>query len=249
MKLTYAIAAAGLLAALSTPAGAQGQGQGQGQGQEQGQGNGATYKIGIIGAGKVGGTLGKLWAKAGDKVLFASRHPDELKGIASEAGANASVGTPAEAASFGDVVVISVPYAAFAQVAEANGAALKGKVVFDTSNAIAKRDGAMAEEVHKEGIGAYSAKLLPGTHLVRGFNAINYKSMASDSGRKGEPVAIPLASDDPKAVAVGSELVRQAGFVPVVVPLKRADEFGPGRPLGTGEFTAAEWKAKLGMGK
>lgn len=211
--------------------------------------DGSTLKVGIIGSGKVGGTLGVLWAKAGDKVLFASRHPDELKDLAAKAGPNASVGTPAEAATFGDVVVISVPYSAFPKVAEENAAALKGKVVFDTSNAIPKRDGAMADEVHKVGIGAYSAKLLPGAHLVRGFNAIHYTDMAEDGGRKTDPIAIPLASDDPKAIAVGSELVRQAGFVPVVVPLAKADEFGPGRPLGTGAFTAAQWKQKLGIDK
>ena len=54
--------------------------------------------------------------------------------------------------------------------------------------------------------------------------------MASESFRKGDPAGIPIASDDPKAIEVGSELVRQAGFVPVVVPLAKADEFGPGRP-------------------
>ncbi len=209
----------------------------------------AHHRIGIIGAGKVGGTLGLLWAKAGNDVLFASRHPDELKELASKAGAHATVGTPAEAATFGDVVVIAVPYTAFPAVAEANAGALKGKVVLDASNAIEKRDGAIAGEVRKVGIGTYSAKLLPGALLVRGFNAINYKNMEGDSFRAGEPVAIPLASDDAQAIAVGSDLVRQAGFVPVVVPLGKADDFGPGRPLGVGAFTAAQWKQKLGLDK
>ena len=90
---------------------------------------------------------------------------------------------------------------------------------------------------------------MPDSHVVRGFNAINYKNMASDSFRKDDPVGIPLAGDDPKAVAVGTELVKQAGFVPVVVPLARADEFGPQRPLGTGVFTPADWKQKLGLPK
>ena len=209
----------------------------------------AHYKIGIIGAGKVGGALGTLWAKAGDEVLFASRHPDELKDLASKAGPNAKVGTPAEAAAFGDVVLIAVPYSAFPAVAQANDAALKGKVVFDASNAIAPRDGDIVPKVEAKGIGAYSAELLPGAHLVRGFNAISYANMTSDSNRAGDPVAIPIASDDAKAIEVGSALVRQAGFVPVLVPLKRAGEFGPQRPLGTGVFTAAEWKTKLGLTK
>ena len=203
-------------------------------------------KIGIIGAGKVGGTLGMLWAKAGAEVMFASRHPDDLKDVAAKAGPNARTGTADQAAAFGDVVVISIPYSAFPAVAKAQGAALKGKVVFDTTNAIPARDGAIVDDVRKVGIGAYSAKLLPDVHLARGFNAISYKNMESDSNRKGDPVGIPLASDDPKAIAVGSDLIRQAGFVPVVVPLSRADEIGPGRPLGSGVFTPAEWKQKLG---
>ncbi len=210
---------------------------------------GTHHKIGIIGSGHVGSTLGVLWAKAGDDVMFASRHPDDLKEVAAKAGPHASVGTPAEAAAFGDVVVIAVPYKVLPDVAAANAAALKGKVVFDASNAVPPRDGALVDEVRKIGIGAYSTKLMPDAHLVRGFNAINYKNMEGDSFRKDNPVGIPLAGDDPKALAVGAELVKQAGFVPVVVPLARADEIGPQRPLGTGVFTVAEWKQKLGLPK
>ncbi len=205
----------------------------------------AHYKIGIIGAGNVGGTLGTVWAKAGDEVMFSSRHPDELKALAAKAGPNARTGTPAEAAAFGDVVLIAVPYTAFAEIAKADGAALKGKVVLDASNAIDKRDGeALGKEVRAKGIGLYSQALLPDTHLVRGFNAIHYTDMV-DKAHQG--IAIPLASDDAKAIEVGSALVRQAGFDPVVVPLKRAGAFGPGLPLGVGAFTAAQWKQKLGQ--
>ena len=206
----------------------------------------AHHKIGIIGAGNVGGTLGRIWAKAGDDVMFASRHPDDLKDLAAKAGPHAKTGTPAEAAAFGDIVLIAVPYSAFPDVAKANVAALKGKVVFDASNALSPRDGAIVTEVHAKGIGAYSAALLPDVHLVRGFNAIHFTNMESDAN-KG--IAIPLASDDEAAIKAGSGLVKQAGFVPVVVPLKRAAEIGPQRPLGSGSFTEAEWKKKLGLDK
>ena len=83
-------------------------------------------------------------------------------------------------------------------------------------------------------------------HLLRGFNAIHLTDMV-DKANLG--VAIPLASDDPKAIEIGSALVRQAGFEPVVVPLKRAGEFGPGLPLGVGAFSVADWKQKLELGK
>ena len=211
------------------------------------QDTGAHHKIGIIGSGKVGGALGTLWAKAGDDVMFASRHPETLKDLVAQAGPHAKAGTVAEAAAFGDVVVIAVPYPAVPELAKADGAAIKGKVVFDTSNAVAPRDGAMVAQVEAKGIGAYSASLFPDTHLLRAFNAISYKNMTSDSNRKGDPVGIPLASDDPDAIKVGSDLVKQAGFVPVVVPLARAGDFGPQRKLGVGVFTPAEWKQKLGV--
>ena len=95
-----------------------------------------------IGRRNVEGTLGTIWAKAGDQVMFSSRHLDELKDLAAKAGPNAKTGTPADAAAFGDVVLMAVPYAAFADIAKANEATLKGKVVLDASNAIDKRDGA-----------------------------------------------------------------------------------------------------------
>ena len=208
------------------------------------------YKIGIIGSGNVGGTLGTLWAKAGDEVMFSSRHPEDLKDLAAKAGPRAKTGTPADAAAFGDVVLIAVPYSAFPAIAQANGAAMKGKVVLDASNAMPQRDGAAAEQAIKAGIGEYATSLLPGTHYLRAFNAIGMRTVAAKSGEAGDKeVGIPLASDDPEAIKVGSDLVRQAGFTPVVVPLSRAGEFGPGRPLGTGAYSVAEWGQKLGLSK
>src|SRR3954468_16617306 len=73
-------------------------------------------KIGIIGSGQQGGAIGLLWAKAGHEVLFSSRHPEELKDLVAKAGPKARAGLPQEAASFGDVVLIAVPYGALPQV-------------------------------------------------------------------------------------------------------------------------------------
>jgi predicted dinucleotide-binding enzyme len=67
-------------------------------------------KIGIIGAGNIGGSVGVLWAQAGHQVFFSSRHPEQLEELACKAGPNAKVGYPKEAAEFGDVIFIAVPY-------------------------------------------------------------------------------------------------------------------------------------------
>jgi lactate dehydrogenase-like 2-hydroxyacid dehydrogenase len=67
-------------------------------------------RIGIIGTGHIGGSLARHWAKAGHEIMISSRHPDELKPLAAELGANVKVGTPEQAAAFGDVILVSVPY-------------------------------------------------------------------------------------------------------------------------------------------
>src|SRR5438552_12644250 len=103
-------------------------------------------KIGIIGAGMIGSTVGKLWVEAGHEVRFASRHPEELQPLVRELGKGASAGTPAEAAKFGEMVMLTVPLAAVSDLARDLGPLLAGKVVLDTGNAYEKRDGAVARE-------------------------------------------------------------------------------------------------------
>jgi hypothetical protein len=205
-------------------------------------------KIGIIGAGKIGGTLATLWVKAGHEVLISSRHPDELKSLAQSLGPKAHVGTPREAAMFSDVVLISVPYGALPQVGRDLAKELAGKIVLDTGNPYPERDGDMALEARKKGTGVASAEFLPGVRLVRAFNAINYKDLAGQAHRAGEPIAIPLAGDDARALAVASQLVRDAGFEPVVVgPLASAKRFDVGTPVYVQLLTATELRARLGL--
>src|SRR4051794_33470884 len=96
-------------------------------------------KIGIIGAGMIGSTVGKLWVDAGHEVRFASRHPEELAPLVASLGERASTGTPAEAAAFGDVVMVTIPLVALPQLAR--DVSLANKVVLDTSNAYERRDG------------------------------------------------------------------------------------------------------------
>jgi len=204
-------------------------------------------KIGIIGAGRIGGTLAELWAKAGHEVLVSSRHPDELKGLVTSLGPKARAGMPREAAVFGEVVLISVPYAALPQIGKELQSELKGKVVLDTGNPYPERDGDMAVEARQKGTGVASAEFLPGVRLVRAFNAISYRNLRSEAHRSGELVGIPIAADDQKAMEVAARLVRDAGFEPVVVgPLSKAKLFDVGSPVYTQLLTAKELKARLG---
>ena len=205
-------------------------------------------KIGIIGAGKIGGTLAELWVKAGHEVFISSRHPDELQGLAKSLGPKARAGTPKEAAAFGEVVLVSVPYGALPQVGKDLQNELKGKVVIDTGNPYPERDGDMAVEARRKGTGVASAEFLPGVRLVRAFNAISYRNLRSEAHRSGEPIAIPIAADDKQALTVASGLVKDAGFEPVVVgPLSKAKSFDVGSPVYVQLLTARELKARLGL--
>jgi predicted dinucleotide-binding enzyme len=207
-------------------------------------------KIGIIGAGHIGGTLAKAWVAAGHEVLLASRHPEELKPLAKQLGPKARVGTPKEAASFGDVVLISVPYKALPELGRDLKAELAGKVVLDTCNPYPGRDGDMANEARRKGTGVASPEFLPGTRLVRAFNAINAGSLASEAHRKPPLIGIPIAGDDAEALKLAERLVGDAGFEPVVVGgLSRAKDFDVGTPVYTKLLTAAELRKALGPAK
>jgi hypothetical protein len=93
-----------------------------------------------------------------------------------------------------------------------------------------------------------SQKYLPGARLVRAFNTINYKILASEANRRDPKLAIPIAGDDPQAVQVAAELVRDAGFDPVVVgKLRDASRFQQGAPGYGQQVTAAELKQKLSL--
>jgi predicted dinucleotide-binding enzyme len=206
-------------------------------------------KIGIIGSGNVGGTVGTLWVKAGHEVMFSSRHPDELKDMAAKLGPRAHVGSVADAAAFGEVIFLAVPYGALPQIGRDNAKSLAGKVLIDASNPIARRDGAVAEEAMAKGIGATSMKYLPGTRYVRAFNPVGAGALARESHRSGTPIGMPLAGDDAQALAVAAQLIRDAGFEPVTVPLARAMDFAPGTPLFGRATPVDELRKELGAAR
>lgn len=203
-------------------------------------------KIGIVGAGKMGGTLAELWAKAGHEVMISSRHPDELEAEAEKMGPKVHAGTAREAAAFGAVVVMAMPYGKWPEVGDEIKSETAGKTVIDLTNPYPDRDGPMAVEARKEGTGVADPKYLPGAHLVRAFNSIIWTNLRDLAHRSGEPVAIPVAGDDQHAVGVTSELVRDAGFEPVMVgPLSSARRFDVDTPTYVKVMTAAELRKAL----
>jgi predicted dinucleotide-binding enzyme len=205
-------------------------------------------RIGIIGAGKMGGTLGEHWVNAGHEVLLSSRHPEQLKPLAERLGPLARVGAPREAAAFGEVLLVSVPYGALPQVGRDYAEEMKGKVVLETGNPYPSRDGDMAWDARRRGTGIASAEYMPGVRLVRAFNTIPHTVLRREGRYAGGWVAVPLASDDPQALEVAARLVRDAGFEPVVVgPLARAKEFDYGTAVYGRALTAGQLRRGLGL--
>jgi len=195
-------------------------------------------RIGIIGAGMIGSTLAKLWVDAGHEVRIASRHPEQLQPLVERLGARASASTPADAATFGDVVMLTVPLKAVPDLARDLAPTLTGKIVLDTGNAYERRDGAVASQAstHPHGSAGWAAAMFPGSRWVKAFNTVYFKTLEREAHRQGERVGIPLASDDPAAMDTAVALVRDAGFDPVIVgALSRGKKFEPDTaPYNTG---------------
>lgn len=196
-------------------------------------------KIGVIGSGNVGSELGRVWAKAGHPVMFASRNLDHDKKLATEVGANARAGTPAQAAAFGSVLLFAVPYGALPALGRELDGSIKGKVVIDACNPFPERDGEIANRARSEGAGRVSAELLPGAHIVRAFNAVHAARMGEVHEQPGK-VGMPIAGDDKEAIGIASRLIREIGFEPVLVGgLDKGKFLVPGTPLA-GEHTPEE---------
>jgi len=203
LRAAAAIAAAALVGTLPFAALAQG-------------GTSAKMKIGTLGSGRVGSAIGRAWVRAGHEVMFSSLDLEADRKLAASIGPGARAGTPREAAAFGDVLLVSVPYAAMPALGRDLGSLINGKIVIDTSNPIVGRDGEMAVAAREKGAGLASMEFLPGTRIVRAFNAIGAARMgeaAASSVRAG----MPIAGDDPEAIRVASALVRDVGYEPVLV--------------------------------
>lgn len=187
-------------------------------------------RIGIVGSGRVGGTLGAVWVDAGHEVMFSSRHIENDRALAARLGRGARAGTPREAATFAEVLMISVPYHALPEVGRTLGDLLDGRIVIDTCNPFVHRDGEIANWAREKGAGLASAELLPGARMVRAFNAVGYMRMgaAQRPGRFG----MPIAGDDLEAVEIVSPLIRDIGYEPVLIGgLESGRHLMPGTPL------------------
>lgn len=173
-------------------------------------------RIGVIGSGRIGGNVGTLLARAGHEVMFSfSRDPEKLAALAAEAGGG--TGTPREAAEFGTVIVLSVPWRLVDEALQASGGRqiLAGKILIDTTNQFGPAglkdlpDGTSAAELNARRSGA---------RLVKSYNTLTAAFQVAAAGREGsDRVAMFYAGEDQEAKRVVAGLISDSGFEPVDV--------------------------------
>ena len=205
-------------------------------------------KIGVIGSGRIGSTIGGLWVKAGHEVMFSDRDPEQVKRAIADLGPRARAGSTQEAVAFGDAVLIAVPYMALPAIRDQVGAQLKGKVVIDPNNPVPARDGDMAVGAKEKGAAVSTAALLPGARTVRSFNSWGYATMAREANRPAPRMALPVAADDAEALKVGMRLVSDAGFDPVNAgSLANSKAYDLGSSVSGKVMTAEELRKALSL--
>ncbi len=208
-------------------------------------------RIGIIGAGNIGGTLARHFARCGHEVAVSnSRGPETLQDLAAELGETARAVTPEEAVELGEVIVVSIPLGRYREL-PVEGAA--GKVVIDTNNYYPQRDGHIKELDSRS---TTSSELLQahmkGARVVKAFNAI-YWIRLRDSGRPQgdvERIGIPISGDDAQAKRMVARLIDQIGFDPVDAGslAEGGRKHQPGSDVYTADLSAAELRERLGAG-
>jgi predicted dinucleotide-binding enzyme len=169
-------------------------------------------RIGVVGAGRIGGNTARLLAAAGHEVkLSFARDQERLQRAAREIGDSASVGTPREAVTFGDVVIFSVPWGVI-PVALAEAGELTGKIVVDTTNQFGP--GPMPSE--NQTAAQFNAARMPGARYVKSFNTLTSSFQADATGRRGTDRVVQwICGDDRPAKDVVAGLVDDAGFIPI----------------------------------
>jgi predicted dinucleotide-binding enzyme len=204
--------------------------------------------IGIIGAGKIGGTLGVKLSAAGHDVGIANAHgPRSLQKVVRGLGEHACAMTVDEAARHGEMVIVSIPFGSYRTVPPEP---LRGKIVVDTENYYPERDGHFPEL--DDDVTTSSELLrqhLPGARVVKAFNAVRWTTLAEEGRPRGsgDRLAVPLAGDDPDAKRAVAELIDEIGFDPVDVgELARGGRrIQPGASLYVAHLTAEEMRLRL----
>ena len=174
----------------------------------------SSLKIGTIGTGRMAENLGKLWANKGHQVFFGSRSPEKAKELADRVGPNATGGTQAEAVSFGEVILLAVPWTAAEETVKSLGP-FNGKILIDMTNPIKPSETGMQLVI---GLNTSAAEEIAGwafgARVVKAFNSIYFENLARPQFGT-EKASSFFCGDDDQARAIVAQLSRDIGFDPV----------------------------------
>src|SRR3954451_14104831 len=170
-------------------------------------------RIGIVGAGRIGGNCARQLTRGGHELKLSGRDPSKLEPLAAEIGDAASVGTPAEAAEFGEVVVFAVPWDGFDDAVSA-AVNLDGKIVIDTTN----QYGSSEMPAEGEAAASFHAARVGGASYTKSFNTLTSRFQAEVAFRPEEERVVQwVCGDDVAAKQVVMGLIDDAGYAPVDV--------------------------------
>jgi predicted dinucleotide-binding enzyme len=201
-------------------------------------------KIGVIGSGGIGGTIGTLWAKAGHEVLFSSRNPEKLTSLVAEAGNGARAGTIAEAAEFAEVIFLAVYYWTTDEAIAAAGS-LDHKILIDATNPYLRTEDGQIQRVPNVSSALELAQKVPHAKVVKAYNTLPTATFANEHHRS-EPYTLFYCGDDAQAKAIVAQLITDSGFVGIDTgALSNAIHQEPGAALYNKPLTIDEARAVL----
>jgi NADPH-dependent F420 reductase len=169
-------------------------------------------KIGIVGTGNMGGTLGLRWAAVGHEILFGSRDIEKARSVAAQSADSASGGTFDDAAAFGDVVLYTVRDVPPSRILR-EPQVLEGKVLIDCNNRVVRNE---HERVTPEAVSHAEmlAANVPGTRVVKAFNTIAHRVIElSRAELAPHRVSVFLCADDAHAKGIVKTLAEELGFI------------------------------------
>jgi NADPH-dependent F420 reductase len=170
-------------------------------------------KIGIIGTGNMGSGLGKLWAGQGHEVMFGSREPDRAKELAGSIAGNVRGGSYAEAAAFGDSVLLAVPWQGVEESVAACGS-LADKILIDCTNPMTP-DYMQLVVGHSTSGAEEIAKMASGAKVIKAFNHVYAQIIHSSPEFGNRKANVFIAGDDAEAKQSVANLIQDVGFEPV----------------------------------
>ena len=146
--------------------------------QNLSRGSETLTKIGIIGSGNIGGTVARLFVKAGHQIAISnSKGPQSLESLISSIGANAKAMTVKDTVAYGDVVLLAIPWRKREELRSLPSGLLKNKIIIDATNPYSESfelidlgNSTSSEEVAKE---------LPGAHIVKAFNTLYFETLGN----------------------------------------------------------------------